>query len=190
MFPLKKQNITLTKSETEFLKDYSNSTEIPLNPHPGSFSQKRKNHIHEGIDLYCQKGDEVIAIEDGTIVKIKPFTGTLINSPWWNNTWCILIEGKMGVFNYGEIIPEEGLKEGMAIKKGGIIGKVETVLKNDKGRPMNMLHLEMYKHGTKDAILEWSLNQPKPENLLDPTKILIDLANISQNNQSIKRKMK
>lgn len=179
MFPLRKEKISLTNSETDFLKDYSCSTEIPLHPHPGSFSRERKNHIHEGVDLYCEKGDSVFAIEDGVIVKIKPFTGTLISSPWWNDTWCVLIEGKTGVFNYGEIIPNENLKEGMSIKEGEVIGTIETVLKKDKGRPMNMLHLELYKHGTKDAILEWALNQEKPEQLLDPTQTLIILANLN-----------
>lgn len=166
MFPLKKTYIKTTVSETDFLDNYKNQTEIPLAPHPGSFAKERRNHIHEGVDLYCEKGNEVFAIEDGIIIKVKPFTGNLIQSPWWNDTWCVMIEGKSGVFNYGEIIPHENLKEGMLIKEGDIIGTIETVLKKDKGRPMNMLHLELYKLGTTDAILEWSLNQEKPEHLL------------------------
>ena len=178
MFPLKKKEIKINTSETDFLENYQTQTEIPLMPHPGSFAKERKNHIHEGVDLYCEKGDEVFAIEDGIIVKIKPFTGTLIDSPWWNDTWCVMVEGKSGVFNYGEIIPQENLKEGMFIKEGDIIGTIETVLKKDKGRPMNMLHLELYKAGTTDPILEWSLNQEKPEQLLDPTPKLLELANI------------
>lgn len=178
MFPLKKTNITTNDSNTGFLSNYSDNTEIPLYPHPGSFAYKRKNHIHEGIDLYCQKGDEVLAIEDGVIVKIKQFTGKAVKSEWWNDTWCVLVEGKSGVFNYGELIPHQNLKEGMIIKEGTIIGHIETVLKEDKGRPMNMLHLELYKHGTTDAIAEWSRNQEKPEHLSDPTEKLLELANI------------
>lgn len=175
MFPLKKSQITLTTSKTSFLSDYKDSTEIPLNPHPGSFAQRRKNHIHEGVDLYCQKDDEVLAMEDGVVIKIKNFTGAVVNSPWWNDTWFVLVEGKTGVFNYGEIIPNENLKEGMFIKEGHVIGKVETVLKNDKGRPMSMLHLELYQHGTTDAIIEWALDEKKPIQLLDPTDFLLEL---------------
>jgi len=188
MFPLKKKQIQTTTSETDFLENYQEKTEIPLAPHPGSFAKERKNHIHEGVDLYCEKGDEVFAIEDGVIVKIKPFTGTLIQSPWWNDTWCVMVEGKSGVFNYGEIIPNENLKEGMSLKEGDIIGTIETVLKKDKGRPMNMLHLELYKSGTTDAILEWSLNEEKPNHLLDPTQKLLELANIPliQNKRKLK----
>lgn len=180
MFPLKKSNIKINQSENECLNNYKDQTEIPLFPHPGSFGKQRKNHIHEGVDLYCERGDEVFAIEDGIIVKIKPFTGSLIQSPWWNDTWCVMVEGKSGVFNYGEIIPNKNLKEGMSIKEGDVIGTIETVLKKDKGRPMNMLHLELYNFGTKDAILEWSLNQEKPSHLLDPTKKLLELANIPE----------
>lgn len=188
MFPLKKSNITTNSSNTDFLPNYTQNTEIPLDSHPGSFAYKRKNHIHEGVDLYCEKGDEVLAIEDGIIVKIKPFTGTALGSTWWNDTWCVLVEGKSGVFNYGEIIPNENLKEGMTIQEGSVIGHVETVLKKDKGRPMNMLHLELYKAGTTDAILEWSLTEEQPEHLLDPTEKLLELANIKQVNN--KRKIK
>lgn len=178
MFPLKKSNVYLENSQTKFLSDYKDSTEIPINPHPGSFGKKRKNHVHEGIDLYCEKGDLVYNIEDGTVIKIKSFTGEENNSPWWNNTWCVLIEGKTGVFNYGEIIPEKNIKEGLNIKEGQIIGTIETVLKKNKGRPMNMLHLELYNHGTKDSIEEWGLEEAKPVHLLDPTHIIIELSKI------------
>ena len=110
MFPLKKENILLNSTETEFLDKYQKATEIPILPHPGAFGKKRKNHQHEGIDLYCEKGDEVLAIEDGVVIKIKKFTGEHVGSNWWNNSWCVLVEGVTGVFNYGEIIPNKEIK--------------------------------------------------------------------------------
>lgn len=179
MFPLKKKQIYITTSETDCLKDYQQQSEIPLAPHPGSFAKRRKNHIHEGIDLYAEKGDEVFAIEDGVIIKIKQFTGNEVQSPWWNDTWCVMVEGKSGVFNYGEIIPNKNLYEGMLLKEGDVVGNIETILKKDKGRPMNMLHLELYTSGTTNSILGWSLDQEKPENLLDPTFKLLELAKIT-----------
>ena len=188
MFPLKKENILLNSTETEFLDKYQKATEIPILPHPGAFGKKRKNHQHEGIDLYCEKGDEVLAIEDGVVIKIKKFTGEHVGSNWWNNSWCVLVEGVTGVFNYGEIIPNKEIKEGMEIKEGFLIGHVETVLKKDKGRPMNMLHLELYKHGTTDAINEWSLNMEQPNHLLNPTEIIFKLANIKENKHNRKIK--
>lgn len=187
-FPINKKNISLSTSPKGFLEDYSTNTEIPLIPHPGSFGVTRKNHIHEGIDLYCNNGEEVIAIEDGIIVNISAFTGEIAGSPWWNNTYCILVEGKTGVFNYGELIPNENLKIGMKIQEGEIIGHITTVLKEDKGRPMNMLHLELYTHGTKNHLNEWSLNTPQIENLLNPTQYLIEI--MLENNLNVVRKFK
>lgn len=174
-FPLRKKHVYLNTSKNHFLDNYDEHTEIPLSPHPGAFSVIRKNHIHEGVDLYCNLRDEVIAIEDGVIVNIFPFTGKHCGSPWWNNTWGIMVEGESGVFNYGELQPQNNLKVGMSIKEGEVIGEVLQVLKKDKGRPLNMLHLELYVANTKNAIKEWSLNQNKPQELIDPTNILIEI---------------
>lgn len=176
-FPINKEAITYNDSAKEFLPDYKNNTEIPIGMHPGSFAVKRKNHIHEGIDLYCENGEEVYAIESGVIVNIAHFTGEFIASPWWNNTKCIMVEGKTGVFNYGELNPLETLKVGDSVHEGQLIGHITPVLKKDKGRPMNMLHLELYKHGTKNHLLSWDLHMDKPDNLIDPTPILIDILN-------------
>lgn len=187
-FPLKKLNINYNHTRHEFLENYQDGTEIPLDSHPGSFAFKRKNHIHEGVDLYCENGDEVLAIESGVIVNINHFTGEYIKSPWWNNTKCIMIEGDSGVFNYGELIPLDNLKVGDQIIEGQLLGHVTTVLKEDKGRPMNMLHLELYKHGTREHLLSWDLDMEKPANLLDPTSILIELAH--KNERQPKNKYK
>jgi hypothetical protein len=175
MFPLKKTNISISLSENDFLNNYDNDTEIPLLPHPGAFSKKRKFHQHEGIDLYCNDKDEVVSIEDGVVINIKEFTGEIAGSDWWNNTWCILIEGLSGVYNYGEVIPNEKLKIGASIKEGDLIGNVTTVLKKDKGRPMNMLHLELYDKGTKEPLLGWNNDDVKPIHLLDPTSNLLKM---------------
>jgi hypothetical protein len=89
--------------------------------------------------------------------------------PWWNNTRAVYIEGNTGVFNYGEIQEVPGLKVGDMVKEGQIIGSVLTVLKKFKGRPMSMLHLELYDHGYTDTWGEWKIGEPKPEHLQDPT---------------------
>ncbi len=175
-FPLNKKDITINNSNTDFLSSYKHTTEIPINPHPGSFGYIRKNHIHEGIDLYANEGDNVISIHDGTVVSIVPFTGEIAESPWWNNTYSIMIEHENYTINYGELIPVESLKIGDKIKAGDVIGHIKTVLLKDKGRPMAMLHLEMYEKGTVEPIKEWSKNKEKPVNLLDPTDLLIDIA--------------
>lgn len=176
-FPLKKTGVTENSSNVEFLTSYKNTTEIPINPHPGSFGYVRKNHIHEGIDLYAEEGDEVLAIEDGVVISIIPFTGEIANSPWWNNTYSIFVKHKNYILNYGELIPAEGLKSGDVIEAGQIIGNIRTVLLKDKGRPMAMLHLEMYTIDAIEPLKEWPLNTDKPSVLLDPTELVKTLVN-------------
>lgn len=145
-------------------------------PHPGGFGVIRKHDIHTGMDLYCQPEQKVVAVEDGEVVVIEEFTGSKSNppTPWWEDTQAVLIEGASGVVVYGEIKPIEGLRAGQKVKQGEIIGHVSTVLKKDKGLPMTMLHIELYKPGTRETVI-WSLNEPKPDNLLDPTMKLVFL---------------
>ena len=175
-FPFKNKTLKENNSEQDILKD-CNVTEIPFLPHPGAFSCVRKNHIHEGIDLYCCENEEVVAMEPGKIVSISIFTGAEVNSPWWNTTWSVMIESFSGVINYGEIKPLENLAVGQEVKEGQLIGNVIPVLKKDKGRPMNMLHLELYTHGTTKYLQSWELNFPQPENLLNPNILLQSILN-------------
>lgn len=135
----------------------------------GSFGAVRKFDIHCGYDCYCDEGQIVVAVEDGKIISIENFTGENANppSPWWNNTKAVLIEGASGVVVYGEINPLSSIKVGEKVKAGKILGKVITVLKKDKGLPMAMLHIELYKSGTKETVI-WNLGEPQPDNLLNP----------------------
>lgn len=176
-WPLKKENISFNNT-TSFLSSYKHNIEIPIHNHPGSFGFIRKNHIHEGIDLYAEEGDEVFCIFSGVVVNILPFTGTIAGSSWWNNTYCVLIESENEVLNYGEIIPSNQLSIGQNVCSGDSIGFITPVLIKNKGRPMNMLHLECYDKGTKEPIKEWSLNTPKPSHLKDPTTIIKKLSNM------------
>jgi hypothetical protein len=147
-----------------------------LGNHPGAFGVVRKNHIHEGIDLYCEPGTPVKAIEDGTVVGIYNFTGERAGSPWWNDTCCVMIEGASGVINYGELDDDIDIilpGVGAQVKCGDVIGHVKTVLKHDKGLPMTMLHLERYVTGTKEPIKEWTLGTPQPKQLLNPTILIL-----------------
>lgn len=135
--------------------------------HPGAFGSVRLHDVHTGIDLYCEEGECVYSIEDGVVVGIEIFTGpnTKPPSPWWHETHAVLIEGKSGVFLYGEIAPS--LRVGDVVHAGDKVGNVKTVLKKDKGKPMTMLHFEQYVHGTRESVW-WPLNENKPESLLNP----------------------
>lgn len=139
----------------------------------GLFGASRKWDIHTGYDLYCDPGQLVVAMEDGVIVKIENFTGPSAEppTPWWNDTQAIMIEGATGVILYGEVKPLDSIKVGDKVKAGKIIGKVITVLQKDKGLPMTMLHLEVYKPGTRETVV-WNLGESQPSTLLDPTMLL------------------
>lgn len=149
------------------------TTALPLAPHPGAYGVQRKNHVHEGIDLYCPAGTQVQAVEAGRVVAILPFTGAQAGSDWWENTDAVLVEGASGVVVYGEIAP--ACKTGDMLAAGDTVGHVVTVLKKDKGRPMAMLHLELHAHGAREAP-EWPSPDKKPATLCDPTPFLKQVA--------------
>lgn len=148
-------------------------TEIPTGEHPGAFGAVRKFDVHTGVDLYCDDGATVYAIEDGTVVDVCDFTGPQVGTPWWNDTQAILIEGKSGVIVYGEV--ESYVIAGDRVVAGQAIGYVKRVLIKDKGKPMSMLHMELYDHGYRGGCEVWHHNHPKPEMLRDPTQLLISI---------------
>lgn len=153
------------------------TTGIPLTGHPGSFGHRRTKHTHQGIDLYAPTGTPVFAVEDGLIVSVYKFTGEHADppTPWWGNTWSVMIEGMSGVVNYGEIIPHPRLQLGAPIERGAEVGRITPVLLKDKGRPMSMLHLELYRHGTREPA-DWQKEEEVPDGLLDPTDHLVRIA--------------
>ena len=139
---------------------------------PGTFGAVRRHDVHTGIDLYTYPGMPVLAVEDGVVVAIEKFTGAEAGSPWWNDTEAVLVEGASGVVCYGEIVTPKEMKVGDQLRREGYVGGVRTVLKKDKGRPMTMLHFELYRHATRETVW-WRRGEPKPPNLLDPTEHLM-----------------
>lgn len=143
-----------------------NIGEIPIENHVGAFGVQRKNHTHEGVDFYAPEGSHVRAVEDGRVVVIEPFTGPLANSPWWLDTQCVLVEGASGVVVYGEISADVAVGE--HVTRGQHIGRIARVLPKNKGRPQDMLHLELHTPGTRTCP-EWT--HERPLTLLDPTPL-------------------
>jgi len=92
-------------------------------------------------------------------------------SPWWLETWSILIEGKSGVLGYCEIKPMPHIKVGISIKEGELIATVVPVLKKNKGNGTTMLHFEHYESGIKHHVT-WLLDMIKPEELKDSRLLL------------------
>jgi hypothetical protein len=146
---------------------------IPAIDSPGDFGYKRSFYYHPGIDLYCELGQAVVAIEDGVIVNIEMFTGHDANpsSPWWNDTWAVLVKGTHGVIGYCEILANPNLYYGQEIKEDDFLGVVIPVLKKDKGNGTTMLHLEHYTTGTRNHVT-WHHGESEPKNLLNPRHLL------------------
>jgi len=154
------------------MKPVTNTHPIPTVGDPGAFGSIRRFDTHTGIDIYCNDGDLVMAIEDGIVVAIEAFTGSHADSPWWNDTWALLVEGSSGVLVYGEIDILDGVTVGHPVKVGDHIGNIKQVLKKDKGvTPTCMLHFEIHKAGTTKTVW-WYHNDPMPESLIDPTEFL------------------
>ena len=154
--------------------DLSIQTGIPIGAHPGAFGVSRTKHTHEGIDLYAEDGDPVFSMTSGRVVGVAPFTGSQAESPWWLDTFYVMIESSnnLGSFCYGEITPVAGLQVGDHVSAGDFIGSISRVLAKDKGRPTAMLHLERYVTGVSTPISGWPLFKPQPLNLLNPTSIV------------------
>lgn len=172
VFPLQAEVLGTTTDPMHFLSiDVKTQIMIPLPPHPGAFAVVRKNHTHEGVDLYCSEGAPVFAMESGSIVAMEDFTGPAAGSPWWYDTKSLLIEGASGVLCYGEITPESNVKVGDPVVAGQRIGTVQMVLRTDKGRPRSMLHLELHVAGTIKTT-PWEHGHGRPESLRDPTDVL------------------
>jgi murein DD-endopeptidase MepM/ murein hydrolase activator NlpD len=173
LFPLKLKILGPTDNSDSFKNiNITDEVEIPVGQHVGAFGVERRYDIHRGVDLYCLEGTPVYAVEDGEVVEVSPWTGPKAGYPWWLDTDAVFIKGRYGNVAYGEIKPCGYLKVGKKVFEGQLIGFVKRVLKNDKGRPTSMLHLQMYKHGVTETG-GWKLNKPQPDSLLDPTEYLL-----------------
>lgn len=155
------------------LKGYTET--LPQGDHPGAFAFRRKNHIHEGIDLYAAKGALVHAITSGVVVAIYQFTGEAVGMPWWEDTYAMAVADDAGIWVYGEIQPPHNYRVGDRVEEGRYLAQLKQVLKVDKGRPMTMLHLERWKKHSAPHTFLWQLDQPQPDFLLDPTPLLQEI---------------
>lgn len=173
MLPLNKRPVITTDSDSYKTVDLSTTVEIPLHEHVGAFGVKRNHHIHEGIDLYGNPGDAVYSLRAGIVIAEFAFTGPSVGMPWWNDTRAIAVQDDMGTFVYGEIDTDGFTHIGQEISYGQYLGRLIPVLRVDKGRPMTMLHLERWGLSCTPTTILWSLDQPQPAFLSDPTPHLI-----------------
>jgi hypothetical protein len=150
-------------------------SQLPTSEHPGAFGTIRKHHRHEGIDLYAGKNALVQAISSGVIVALYQFTGEAVGMPWWEDTWAMAVQDDTGIWVYGEIQRPVTRAVGDVVVEGQYIAQLKRVLKTDKGRPMDMLHLERWKKYSAPHTMLWQVDQSQPDFLLDPTPLLQEI---------------
>jgi murein DD-endopeptidase MepM/ murein hydrolase activator NlpD len=151
--------------------------DIPFKGHPGAFGAIRKYDIHQGVDIYVPHNTPVCAVEQCIVMDVYWFTGSNSNlpTPWWNNTQAVLVYNRFlhNYFIYGETTTD--LEIGDIVAKGELIGYVDTVLKTDKGKPMSMLHFEVWKNKPINykPWVPWIDKNNKPKYLCNPTRYLM-----------------
>lgn len=164
-------SLPLDKQFTSFT-DY-----LPTPLEPGSFGFKRTFDRHTGVDIYCEAGTAVRAVENGVVVKIGQFTGKSVGSEWWNETEYIAIRSNHHTVLYGEVEVDKKWKVGDRVWTAQILGKVVPVLPDNKLRPdirnhsCSMLHIELYTELEDEPVVCGNDNQ-HAKHLLDPTPFL------------------
>lgn len=175
-FPLPLSPVGITADPASFSRiDVSTQVEIPVNPHPGSYGQRRRHDVHVGVDLYCPDGTPVLAMEPGKVVAILPFTGPSCGYPWWEDTLAVYVMGENNIIVYGEV-SNCAVSVGDAVAPGEMMASVKRVLRVDKGRPMSMLHLEVHERDMIEGPEEVALDEPIPRGFVDPTPLLVQAA--------------
>lgn len=137
--------------------------------HPAGFGYSKNHNVHAGVDLYVPDNIPVMSVETGTVVNIFQFTGP--GTPYSSlfQTEAIMIEGATGVVLYGEVEVKKDIQIGQLIEAGSKIANIKCAIQDQP-----MLHLELYKHGTKTPCV-WKQGNSQPKSLLDPTSYLLSL---------------
>jgi murein DD-endopeptidase MepM/ murein hydrolase activator NlpD len=98
---------------------------------PDSFVSSRGDHVHNALDILAPRGTPVLAADDGTILRLS--TNSL-----GGITIYQLAAGGAFVYYYAHLSRyRDGLKEGMRVVQGDVIGYVGTT----GNAPPNIPHL-------------------------------------------------
>ena len=130
---------------------------------------------HNGVDLYSNAGDPVLAIADGTVVAAQTFH---------LGTDAILVEHDGMVALYGEVEPgswkEFGVKVGARVAQGDPIARIGCMVGTMADCDSHMLHFEAYAPGTRQN-KQWYGSSSPPPALRDPTLVLLAAAGSGAN---------
>ena len=98
---------------------------------PDTFAASRVDHAHNALDILAPRGTPVVAADDGTILRMS-------SNPSGGITIYQLDDGGQFVYYYAHLDHyRPGLKEGMRVVQGDVIGYVGTT----GNAPPNIPHL-------------------------------------------------
>jgi len=166
----------------------SSSKSLPNNGERGSFWENRSDRRHAGVDMYAPIDSDVLAIEDGTVLKVAEFTSPEL-IPYWNITYSIIIQTDDGTIQRYAELRDSVVKAGDRVKGGQVIGHIGHVLDLDKinetspgyiqklknAGVSSMLHFELHNRfpGKPDKYLGGNFFQEEqPDHLVNPTDYL------------------
>lgn len=124
---------------------------------------------HCGVDLFCDEGDPVKAMEGGVVVNSYPFVAGKRADGSRFKVSCLLVKSDSNgqVINYAEVDHDS-----MAAKVGDRVEVGQQLATVGKMRRSSMLHVEIYAAGeTRNR--RWKQSARRPKTLLDPTAYLL-----------------
>jgi len=119
-----------------------------------NFSEARGGHVHEALDIMTPRGTPVLAVAEGNVVKLfnsKPGGLTVYQ---FDNTqkWC---------FYYAHLDRyAEGLKEGMLLRKGEVLGYAGST--GDAAPNAPHLHFAVFELGPEKSWWKGTAIDPLP----------------------------
>jgi murein DD-endopeptidase MepM/ murein hydrolase activator NlpD len=119
-----------------------------------NFSELRGNRVHEAIDILSPRGTPVVAVDDGVIEKLftSAYGGLTVYEFDRDRAYC---------YYYAHLDRyADGLKEGMAVKRGDVIGYVGTTGNAPPGTPH--LHFTIFKLGPEKQWWKGTAVNPFP----------------------------
>jgi murein DD-endopeptidase MepM/ murein hydrolase activator NlpD len=119
-----------------------------------NFAQTRGDHVHEALDIMAPRGTEVRAVAEGNVVKLfnsKP-GGLTVYQFDDSGTWCYYYAHLDGY--------APGLKEGMRLRKGDLLGYVGST--GDASPTAPHLHFAVFQLGPEKHWWQGTAVDPLP----------------------------
>ncbi|HYD19222.1 MAG TPA: M23 family metallopeptidase [Patescibacteria group bacterium] len=179
-FPLK---LVACASPDDWSRLRADEAMLALPPHSGAFGDRRDRHNHEGVDLYAPAETPVLAVEDGTVVGVTPFSGHATRNDYWRDMEAVMVHGSSGLILYCEFSPSTALAPAMTIRAGTPIGRLyaagykfrKPADREEDHAHHAFLHLELHQPQVR-LPTTWESGRPQPKTLLDPTPYLLAIA--------------